>query len=443
MGRPAQPNQENTNRNTKEDTMKKTLGAVALIGASALVLAGCAGSSDEGGSSSEEGAEIRVWLVGTDTPQDARDYLKETFEEENPGSTLVIEEQQWTGLVDKLTTSLSSNDSPDIVEMGNTQAPAFTSSGALLSLDDIEGDLGGDDLLPGFVEAGSWDDTLFAAPYYSGARVVFYNTAMYEQAGVAVPTTLDEYVSNGVTLAGALPGVSGVYFPGKDWYNALPFIWENGGEIAVQDGDEWDAQLSSDESLAGLAQVQQLMTEASLAPKDGDEAEGWVPFRTEQSATYSAPSWAYWSIVADEDKQPTPVADLTGYFALPGMDGGAAQVFAGGSNIGIAAKSQNPDLAKSALQIMLSEEYQTILAENGLVPALVSLGDKVAAATPELATVIAEAAADAKLTPASPNWADVEAQGIMQDLFVNIANGGDIEELATAADEQIEEILNG
>ena len=424
--------------------MKKTLGAVALIGASALVLAGCAGGGDNGGGSgSEEGAEIRVWLVGTDTPQDARDYLKETFEEENPGSTLVIEEQQWTGLVDKLTTSLSSNDSPDIVEMGNTQAPAFTSSGALLSLADIEGDLGGDDLLPGFVEAGSWDGTLYAAPYYSGARVVFYNTAMYEQAGVAVPTTLDEYVSNGVALAGALPGVSGVYFPGKDWYNGLPFIWENGGEIAVQDGDEWDAQLSSDESLAGLAQVQELMTKASLAPKDGDEADGWVPFRTEQSATYSAPSWAYWSIVADEDKQPTAVADITGYYALPGMDGGAAQVFAGGSNVGIAAKSKNPDLAKSALEIMLSDEYQTILAENGLVPALVSLGDKVAAATPELATVIAEAAADAKLTPASPNWADVEAQGIMQDLFVNIANGGDIKELATAADEQIESILNG
>ncbi|WP_374977314.1 extracellular solute-binding protein [Microbacterium trichothecenolyticum] len=424
--------------------MKKTLGAVALIGASALVLAGCAGGGDNGGGSgSEEGAEIRVWLVGTDTPQDARDYLKETFEEENPGSTLVIEEQQWTGLVDKLTTSLSSNDSPDIVEMGNTQAPAFTSSGALLSLADIEGDLGGDDLLPGFVEAGSWDGTLYAAPYYSGARVVFYNTAMYEQAGVAVPTTLDEYVSNGVALAGALPGVSGVYFPGKDWYNGLPFIWENGGEIAVQDGDEWDAQLSSDESLAGLAQVQELMTKASLAPKDGDEADGWVPFRTEQSATYSAPSWAYWSIVADEDKQPTAVADITGYYALPGMDGGAAQVFAGGSNVGIAAKSKNPDLAKSALEIMLSDEYQTILAENGLVPALVSLGDKVAAATPELATVIAEAAANSKLTPASPNWADVEAQGIMQDLFVNIANGGDIKELATAADEQIESILNG
>lgn len=422
--------------------MNRKLAAVALVGASALALAGCAGGS--AGGDDGDGAEIRVWLVGTDTPQDARDYLVKTFEEENPGSTLTIEEQQWTGLVDKLTTSLSSSDSPDIVEMGNTQAAAFTSSGALLSIDDIKDQLGGDDLLPGFVEAGTSDGTLYAAPYYSGARVVFYNTAMYQQAGVQVPTTLDEYVSNGEALAAAMPGVSGVYFPGKDWYNALPFIWENGGEVAVQDDDgTWDAQFSSAESLKGLEQVQQLMTEASLAPKDGDETDGWVPFRTEQAATYSAPSWAYWSIVADEDKKPTALADTTGYFALPGKDGGAAQVFAGGSNVGIAAKSQHPDLAKKALEIMLSDDYQKILAGAGLVPAKTSLGSDVAAATPELAKVIADAAANAKLTPASPKWADVEAKGIIQDFFVNVAGGGDVKSLAEDLDTQIESILNG
>lgn len=423
--------------------MNKKLGAIALLGASAVVLAGCSTGSTATDGGTPEPAELRVWLVGTDTPQDARDYLVKTFEADNPGSTLTIEEQQWTGLVDKLTTSLSSSDSPDVVEMGNTQAAAFTSSGALLDLSDIQDALGGSDLLPGFVEAGTWDGKLFAAPYYSGARVVFYNTAQYTQAGVAVPTSLDEYVSNGVALAEKLPGVSGVYFPGKDWYNALPFIWENGGEIAVQKDGTWDAQLSSAESVAGIEQVQELMTKASLAPKDGDETEAWVPFRTEKAATLSAPSWAYWSIVADEDKADTALTNTLGYYALPGKDGGAAQVFAGGSNVGIAAKSANPDLAKSALEIMLSDDYQTILAENGLVPAKTSLGDKVAAATPELAKVIADAAANAKLTPASPKWADVEAKGLLQDFFVKVANGGDVKGLATALDTEIESILNG
>ncbi|CAI9388771.1 extracellular solute-binding protein [Microbacterium sp. T2.11-28] len=426
--------------------MNKKLGAVALLGASAVVLAGCAGggATTPTSAGTPEPGELRVWLVGTDTPQEARDYLIDTFADENPGSTLVIEEQQWTGLVDKLTTSLSSSDSPDIVEMGNTQAAAFTSAGALLDLTDIQEQLGGSDLLDGFVEAGTWDGKLYAAPYYSGARVVFYNTAQYEEAGVEVPTTLDEYVSNGVALADALDGVSGVYFPGKDWYNALPFVWENGGEVAVQNDDgTWDAQLSSEASVAGLTQVQELMTEASLAAKDGDETEAWVPFRTEKAATLSVPSWAYWSIVADEDQKETALTDTLGYFALPGKDGGAAQVFAGGSNVGIAAKSAHPELAKSALEIMLSDDYQSLLAAGGLVPAKKSLGSKVAAATPELAAVIAEAAANAKLTPASPKWADVEAKGLLQDFFVKVAGGGDVASLAAELDTQIESILNG
>jgi N,N'-diacetylchitobiose transport system substrate-binding protein len=419
--------------------MRKLALAGAIGVATAIVLAGCS----TGSPAEEETGDIRVWLVGTDTPDEARDYLKTTFEKENPGSTLTIEEQQWTGLVDLLTTSLSSNDSPDVVEVGNTQAAAFTSAGAFLDISDEFDALGGDDLLPGFVEAGSYDGKFYAAPYYSGARIVFYNTTQYATAGVDVPTDLDGYVANAGALAAALPGVSGVWYPGQDWYNALPFIWENGGEVAVQGDDGvWDAQFSSPESLKGLAQVQELMA-SSTAPKDGDETNLWVPFREQQAATISAPSWAYWSIVADEDQAPTALTDTLGYFALPGKDGGAAQVFAGGSNIAISAKSAHPTLAKSALAIIESPEYQTILAGAGLVPALTSLGDKVAAASPELAKVIAEAAANAKLTPASPKWADVEASRVLQDFFVQLAQGGDAENLAKDLDTKIEDILNG
>jgi N,N'-diacetylchitobiose transport system substrate-binding protein len=414
----------------------RKIGVVAGIATTALILAGCSSTPP---AEEPQTGNIRVWLNGADTPQDARDYLKETFEEENPGSTLTIEEQQWTGLVDLLTTSLSSSDSPDIVEVGNTQAPAFTSAGAFL---DLSADFPTDGLLPGFVEIGTYDGKFYAAPYYSGARVVFYNKAMYAAAGVEVPTTLDEYVANAGKLAAA--DRDGVYWAGQDWYDALPFVWENGGEVAVLNGGEWDAQLSSPESIAGLEQVAAITTKAVVADKNGNETDEWVPFYEGRAAAVSAPSWAYWSIIYDEANNPNGLkAEDLGYFNLPGKDGGVAQVFAGGSNIAISANSQHPELAKKAMKIMLSEEYQSLLAGGGLVPALTALSEDTAAATPELAGLIAAAAVNAKLTPASPKWADVEAAGVLQDLFVQIANGGDIEDLAAAADEEIEEILNG
>jgi len=417
----------------------------------ALALTACSTGGNDNGSGEGEAAtgDIRVWLNGSDTPDAAREYLKTTFEEENPGSTLTIEEQSWTGLVDKLTTSLSGSDSPDVVEVGNTQSPAFTSAGFFREITEEEfQSLGGDDLLQGFVEAGDWDEKHYALPYYAGSRAVFYSPSAIG-SDITVPATLDEYVELGKSLK--TDSRSGVYWPGQDWYNALPFIWENGGFIAEQnDAGEWEGGFSSEGGLAGLAQVQDLMTNASLAPKDGQETDLQVPFCEGKVAFLSAPTWIQWSINAPEEPETpdgvpgcasTYGGDLTA-FPLPGKEAGTtAQVFAGGSNIAVAQKSNNPELAFKAFEIMMSDEYQTILAENGLIPAKVSLASAVPQDNP-IAQAGVAAAANTRLTPASPKWADVEAQNVLQSAFTKIANGDDVKTVAAELDAKIEEILN-
>lgn len=417
----------------------------------ALALTACStgGGSDDTGSDEAATGDIRVWLNGSDTPDAAREYLKTTFEEENPGSTLTIEEQSWTGLVDKATTSLSGSDSPDVVEVGNTQSPAFTSAGFFREITEEEfQSFGGDDLLQGFVEAGDWDEKHYALPYYAGSRAVFYSPSAIGSE-ITVPTTLDEYVTLGKSLK--TDTRSGVYWPGQDWYNALPFVWENGGFIAEQnDAGEWEAGFSSEGGLAGLAQVQDLMLNASLAPKDGQETDLQVPFCEGNVAFLSAPTWIQWSINAPEEPETpdgvpgcasTYGADLTA-FPLPGKEAGTtAQVFAGGSNIAVAQKSNNPELAFKAFEIMMSDEYQTILAQNGLIPARVSLSSEVPQDNP-IAQAGVAAAANTRLTPPSPKWADVEAQNVLQTAFTRIANGDDVKTVAADLDAKIEEILN-
>lgn len=262
--------------------MKKTLGAVALAGAAAVVLAGCAG----GAPAEPETGDITVWLVGADTPQTARDYLKQTFESENEGWTLTIEEKTWADVSDTYTAALSSNDSPDVVEVGNTQALGFADAGLFLDISDIQEQLGGSDLLPGLVEAGTYDGSLYAAPYYAGGRIVFYSPMMVDE----VPATLDDYVAEGVAMT--TDTVSGIYAPGKDWYNALPYIWAYGGEIAVQDGGTWDAQFSSPESLEGLNLLQTVYEDATVAPADGNELMANIAFCNGEAGFISSPAWA-------------------------------------------------------------------------------------------------------------------------------------------------------
>jgi len=444
----------------------RTTGLAALA-VGMLTLAACGGGESaeaDGGSGGSDTGELRLWLNGTDTPQELRDHLVETFEADNPGSTLVIEEQDWSGLVPRLQTALSSEDqTPDLVEIGNTQSPTFTYAGAFSDLTDMVDELGGDDLLQGFVEAGTVDDTVYAVPYYSGARAVFYDKRAFAAAGVEVPTTLAEFTEVATTLQQADPGGkpnwSGFWFPGQDWYNGVAWINAHGGEIAVSDGEEWTGALSSPESQEGLAEVADLFSTATSAPRDADSEEPWVPFNNGEVAMFSAPTWARWSIdlpecnkgVAADDESAAATALLaeqqacneaaTGVFALPGMEAGSpAPVFAGGSNLAIPAKSGNQELARDLLRIIFSDEYQGMLATNGLIPGNSQFADQLG--DDVYAQAARDAAVDAKLTPAAEKWADVEGARILEDFFQQIASGADPAEAAAEADELLAETLN-
>ena len=160
----------------------------------------------------------------------------------------------------------------------------------------MKAELGGDKLLPGFVEAGSADGKFYAAPYYSGARAVFYNKDAFAAAGVEVPTTLAEFTTAAEKLQAANPAGSGFWLPGQDWYNGASWLYTNGGDFAVKDGDKWKGALEDPKSLKGLEQVQELFKNATKAPADANSDQPWVPFNAGQAAMFSAPTWARWSI---------------------------------------------------------------------------------------------------------------------------------------------------
>ncbi|MCC2033987.1 extracellular solute-binding protein [Microbacterium allomyrinae] len=444
--------------------MKKTLGAVALLGASALVLAGCAGASTPTGDSDAsgfdtegaQGQDITFWLMGGDTPAALREYLVAEYEDAT-GGTLTIEEQSWGDALTKLANQLpDAKNTPDVTEIGNTWSPTFTTSGAFSDLSGVYEDLGGEDLLQSFVDVGTVDGAQYALPYYFGSRYITYRKDIWEAAGLEVPTTLDEF--NESVAALRTDDQSGFYIGGEDWRNGISWIFANGGELAAKDGDTWTSTLSDEKTIAGLEQFQALFADASNAPATEDDSTPWVNINNDKSgaaptaATIIAPGWAHWSIgdfVEEKTADDGTVSevrewndDTFGVFPLPGLtEGEAAPVFAGGSNIGISAKSENQAGAKELLRIIYSDEYQQMLGENGLGPAntqfVDSLGDDIFAAA------LIESALNSKLTPAAPGWAAVEGQKILEEFFGKVAAGGDIEALAGEYDEKIDAIING
>ena len=402
----------------------------------------------------EASDDIVLWLVGTDTGDDLRDHLVETFEERNPGATLTIEEKEWPTLVDDLEASLGDPAlTPDVVELGNTQAPTFTGSGAFREISpQLYDELGGAALLPSFVEAGSVDGAVYALPYYFGSRYVFYRKDVWAAAGATVPETLGEFGETVKTLR--TDGRAGLAIGGQDWRSGISWVFAHGGELAVEEDGGWVSTLSDPDTVAGLEAWQDVYQNASSLPATAVDIAYWdflndgVESGEPAAATIMAPSWVRWSVgdlVRNEDNEEVRDgmvdSDRFGIFALPGVDGGVAPVFAGGSNLAVSALTRNVGLSEDLLRIIYSPEYQTMLAESGLGPANTEFtelmtGDKFGR------TLVATATAS-KLTPAAPGWADIEARGIYEDLFKEIARGGSVPDVAQRYDELITPVLDG
>jgi ABC-type glycerol-3-phosphate transport system substrate-binding protein len=433
----------------------KTKKVAAILLAAVLALAAC-GSDDDDGASTDEGAgasleapsadteaTLRVWLNGPDTPDEMIDMAKETFKEQYPDVTVEVERQEWDGIVDRLTNVLPTEDSPDIVEMGNTQAQAFEAAGALVDLSSARDDLGGDDLVDSLVEAGTYDDAFYGVPYYGGARIVVYRKDLFEKSGLTIPTTMEEFVAAGKKLKADnadIPNFSGIYFPGRNWQATLSFIWDAGGDIAVNENGEWVGELDSAESVAGLQTVQDIMQNANAAPADTDDAEDYLDFCNGEVGMLMGPGWKMGQITG-EDGCPGKYDAVLGAFPLPGSNGGVAPSFLGGSNLGISTQSENPGLALEFLKVLTSEEFQTEFAEIGLIPVRKSLLGTVQG--DEAAQAQAKAAEVTRFVPSSEYWAEVESGTVLHDMGAAIAGGADVQDEATRADEAIVEILNG
>lgn len=415
------------------------------LGAAALLALSACGTASDSTADEPATADLRVWVMGDSVPDSAITWLETSFAEEHAGSTLTVEKQPWSGIVAKLQTSLpSASETPDIVEVGNTGASTFTSVGAFTALDDLYEDLGGADLVQGGVEAGSWDGTLYAAPFYQGSRVVYYNKAVLERADIDVPTTLAELNSAAIALNTAnpddTPNFTGIYLPATDYHTQEGWLFTNGGNYASQNaGGEWEGKLSTPESLEGLSQVQDLSLNGTTYASDSVEGvngaadlfnEGRIGFLSALNSTENLISAEMWE------------NDEVGVMPLPGLTAGTVGVtFAGGSNIGISAMSPNQDLSAEAMKLIFSETFQSLLASDGAwIPGNLAYASALTGASAAASTA---AAAQSRLTPATPAWGVAESAGFSTDFWTRIAQGEDVTQVAEETDAELGQILNG
>lgn len=408
--------------------MKRWTKAVAGAAAIALATAGCAGSGGDSSESNNSGEPrtLTVWLMNGSAPEPLSDALNKEFEGANKGVTVKYEVQEWNGIQDKLTTALGSQDPPDVIEIGNTQAPFFAAEKVLTDLTGDVDSLNGDQWLNSLKSSGEWDGKQFSTPFYAANRSVIYRTDMFEQAGITAPPTSREEWLDAITKLrakfGSDPQFQALYLPGQNWYTLLSFIYDEGGDIAKADGTKFSATMDSSEAKSGLEFYKQLVdASGTTAPKDNDEQN------PEQAGIYGQGKVAMmialpWELGTAAKDNPD-IEKNSSAFPIPSKEAGkTAPVFQGGSNLAIPLNSKNPDLAKDYLRLLLSDKYQKQLAEAGMVPGAST--DLSALDANPVSKAMAAASKNGRAVPATPTWATIEAgQNPLKDMLTAYLTG--------------------
>ncbi|MEU7282163.1 extracellular solute-binding protein [Streptomyces sp. NPDC045431] len=417
--------------------MKKRILARAAALTTAMIMAmtatGCGAlAGDEAGTPT-----VRVWLMKGSVSDDFLERFTRAYEDEH-AVDLEITLQEWTGIGKKVTAALHSGDAPDVIEVGNTQVARYAATGLLydLTLESVR-DLGQADWLPGLKEPGSINGVQYGIPWYAANRVVIYHKDLFAEAGITTPPkTRDEWIEVTEKLGGG--GRHGIYLAGQDWYTLAGFIWDEGGDLAVEKGGEWTGALDTPAALRGMAFYQRLQA-LGPGPKGADEEtppQAGVFAEGDVAQIIAPPSAA----AAIEERTPALKGKL-GFFPIPGKTADTpCAVFTGGSDLIVPEKARERDAAIEVVTALAGEKWQTDLARTmSYVPNKTSLARVVEGQ--EATAAMAVGAARGRATPNAPQWAAVEEANPIKPYMTAVLEGQDPKRAAKAASDRITRAL--
>jgi len=406
--------------------------AVGFVALAALVFAIAAG----GVSGATKAKSITVWLQ-VDAQSGWPDVVaaaNSQFQSDHPGVSVNVQYQSWPTHLQKFDATLAGGNSPDVIEMGNTEMTKYMAAGAFQDLTSLKSSFANSGTwLAGLAASGRYNGHLYGVPYYAGSRVVTYRTDLYKKAGIAIPKTLSEFAADAQKLNSKFgkTGFSPVYIAGEDWYVAMGFVFDYGGNIATRVSGKWKGALNSPKSVAGLTAFKNFFAAASRASKTTIETRPnpYDVYAQGMAASIVGPAWFSCCV----GKQYTAV---TGQFVMPSHTKGLVMPgFLGGSDLAVPVGADKT-LGADWIKDFTSNSAEKALEAKGNIPNTTSLFDN--------SKINERAAARSWFVPTAAHWVDVENGNVLRTMLSEIlTNKYSVKQAATFASDNITNVLNG
>jgi N,N'-diacetylchitobiose transport system substrate-binding protein len=425
---------------------RRSMVALCLV----AVIAAAAAAATSGATKRATANGITVWLQ-VDAQSGWPDVVAAAnakFQADHPGTTVDIQYQNWTTHLQKFDATLAGGNGPDVIEMGNSEMTKYMAAGAFGDLTSDKSKFPNSSTwLTGLLKSATYNGHLFGVPYYAGSRVVIYRTDYFKKAGIAkAPASLAELVADGKKLEAKYGAkdktFSAFYLAGKDWYSAMGFVYDYGGQIATTSRGKWVGTLDQPAALKGLNAWKATFDALSRASKSTDEAHPFptTPFSQGHAASFVGPGWQFGYALDPKAGNPS-LKPVMGAFAMPShVAGKTMPAFLGGSDLAIPVTSSKKSLAEDWIADFTSNQNMSGIVKVGNIPNTTSLLSLVSG---NPGAQLAKAAATTWFVPTAKNWANVESANVLQNMLTQILTGKlTVKQAATAASDTIGSILN-
>lgn len=440
----------------------RKLAFFATAAATALLLSGCTGATT-GTDSTDIDPDGEIvpreisWLLSR--PADGgvittMEQIADEYAAENPGFSLnLITTPDRPSYIQKYETLAAANKLPELFDTDATPfAQKLAGQGRMVDVDLLLEDLGlADDYREAALNYQRFDDgSLYMVPFEFQLEFFWYNTALFEKAGVEVPATLDDFPQMCTDLRAA--GITPIALDGQDqWplerYMAYyPFRLEGPGYVqALKNGEASfsdPAGRAAAEWLYGLGQAG-CFSEGFSAT---GYADAQAQFTSGKAAVYNIGTWELGNLATDA-LDPAVREDID-YFTLPTIEGAATAdneyVTPSGIGMAVNAKTYDP-LVRDFLAFAL-ERYPELVAETGAFSPTSSVETTVPAGATPLYTKALEQANDIGSAIAMPWDTQLDPATntrLQQELTLLVQGESTPDEFIETMDKALAENTNG
>lgn len=381
-------------------------GAVAAV-ALALVASGCSTSS---GGETTDGISGEVSLLtpifeGTAGQKLLEDELLPQFYEKYPDVTVNVDYTTYGKLNEKLTTSIASGRTPDVMLMGVGWVETFAAKGILADLSEtgLTQDKLNESYNEEIVKAGMWQDKVYAAPIMLDARFGVARKDLLKKAGFDHPPTSWEEL---VTMSQALTvrdGSGKLERAGFDMMSLDPrqafdtMLFSAGGTLFNEDGTK--PEFNSPAGVEALQLMSDLVNKYKVEDIGFSSPTATINPLLNGRAAMGIAHNNLWTQA--EDAAPEVLDQLEPFM----ITGAAPGMYFGGTLATVSATSKNPQAAQALLEFLTSPE-QALAAnkQRGNVPAQTSLLDSEYVKSDALVQFAMENLEVAKREGGPPQW---------------------------------------